>query len=125
MQDVFHRIAAAASRWAGSPWAFGTAVLLVIGWGASGPMLGYSDSWHLLLNSPTTAITFLMVFLIQHTQNRDSKAIHLKLDELIRVSSARNAFAALEHATEAELDSFEKEFEALRRHRRSEPPQSP
>jgi len=81
----------------------------------SGPIFRFSDAWQLVINTGTTVVTFLMVFLIQSTQNRDAKAIHLKLDELIRCSEARNVFADLENATEEELDQFEAEFQKLRK----------
>ena len=91
------------------------ALVVVLAWAISGPVFGFSDSWQLVINTGTTIVTFLMVFLIQATQNRDGKAIQLKLDELIRAQkSARNVFADLEHATEEELREFETEFKALR-----------
>jgi low affinity Fe/Cu permease len=95
--------------------AFMIALAVVLAWAISGPVFGFSDSWQLVINTGTTIVTFLMVFLIQATQNRDGKAIQLKLDELIRAQkSARNVFADLEHATEEELRQFETEFKALR-----------
>jgi low affinity Fe/Cu permease len=95
--------------------AFLIALAVVLGWAISGPVFGFSDSWQLVINTGTTIVTFLMVFLIQATQNRDGKAIQLKLDELIRAQkSARNVFADLEHATEEELRKFEMEFKDLR-----------
>jgi low affinity Fe/Cu permease len=113
--DAFRRIAHAASEKLGSHWAFIAAVALIIGWAASGPLFDFSETWQLIINTGTTVITFLMVFLIQSTQNRDAKAIHLKLDELIRASEARNVFADLEDASEGELDAFQREFEQLRK----------
>ena len=105
------RVAAAV----GTHSAFLIALAVVLVWAISGPMFGFSDSWQLVINTGTTIVTFLMVFLIQATQNRDGKAIQLKLDELIRAQkSARNVFADLEHATEEELREFEMEFKALR-----------
>ncbi|HZX96190.1 MAG TPA: low affinity iron permease family protein [Myxococcales bacterium] len=99
----------------GSHRAFLLALLVVLAWAVSGPMFHFSDTWQLVINTGTTVVTFLMVFLIQATQNRDGKAIQLKLDELIRVQrSARNVFADLENASEEELHEFEKEFKALR-----------
>jgi low affinity Fe/Cu permease len=99
----------------GSHTAFLIALAIVLAWAISGPVFGFSDSWQLVINTGTTIVTFLMVFLIQATQNRDGKAIQLKLDELIRAQkSARNVFADLEHATEEELRKFETEFKALR-----------
>src|SRR5207248_8161945 len=110
------RFSCAVAAGVGSHWAFIVALLVVIAWGVTGPMFHFSDSWQLVINTGTTIVTFLMVFLIQATQNRDSKAVHLKLDELIRAQrSARNVFADLEDAGEAELKRFEEEFRELRR----------
>ena len=95
--------------------AFVAALAVVMVWAVTGPLFHFSDSWQLVINTGTTIVTFLMVFLIQATQNRDSKAVHLKLDELIRAQrSARNVFANLEDAGEAELKRFEEEFRELR-----------
>jgi low affinity Fe/Cu permease len=100
----------------GSYWAFIAALAVVLAWALTGPLFHFSDSWQLVINTGTTIVTFLMVFLIQATQNRDGKALQLKLDELIRAQrSARNVFADLEHASEAELKRFEEEFRELRR----------
>jgi low affinity Fe/Cu permease len=123
MNDLFHKIAQRASNAVGSPWMFSLAVLIIIAWGASGPIFHFSDTWQLVINTGTTIITFLMVFLIQNTQNRDAKVIHLKLDELIRVTrGARNHLVDLEDLEEAELDRLEKEFQRVRqrddRHRK-------
>jgi low affinity Fe/Cu permease len=115
VSDTFRKVASQAASKVGSPWAFALAVLVVVLWAASGPIFGFSETWQLVINSFTTIVTFLMVFLIQTTQNRDSKAVHLKLDELIRSSQARNELADLEDASEAELDAFQREFEALRK----------
>ena len=99
----------------GTHWAFMLALAVVLAWALTGPFFHFSDTWQLVINTGTTVVTFLMVFLIQATQNRDGKAIQLKLDELIRSQkAARNVFADLEHATDAELDEFEQEFKALR-----------
>ena len=115
MQAWFARIAGRVADWAGSSWAFCLAALVIIVWAATGPVFGFSDTWQLVINTGTTIVTFLMVFLIQATQNRDGKAVQLKLDELIRAQrEARNVFADLEHATEEELEEFEQEFKALR-----------
>ena len=89
MNDLFHKIAQKTSNAVGSAWAFSLAVMIIIVWAASGPIFGFSDTWQLVINTGTTIITFLMVFLIQNTQNRDAKVIHLKLDELIRVTKKR------------------------------------
>ena len=97
------------------PAAFTGGVIIIIVWALTGPFFHYSDTWQLVINTGTTIVTFLMVFLIQSTQNRDSKAVHLKLDELIRaVSSARNKLMDLEHCTDEELANIEKEFKRLR-----------
>jgi low affinity Fe/Cu permease len=93
------------------------AVVIVVLWLVTGPLFKFSNAWQLVINTGTTIVTFLMVFLIQSTQNRDAKATHLKLDELIRSSKARNVFADLEDATEAELDAFKEEFRKLREKR--------
>ena len=120
MEDVpreswFRAFACAVANAVGTHWAFLTAFVVVLVWLVTGPLFNFSDSWHLVINTGTTIVTFLMVFLIQATQNRDGKAIQLKLDELIRAQqSARNVFADLEHATEEELREFEAEFKALR-----------
>jgi low affinity Fe/Cu permease len=111
---LFRRFAGAASQYAGTPWAFSVALLVVVGWLVSGPLFHWSDAWQLVINTGTTIVTFLMVFLVQSTQNRDARAIQLKLDELIRTSRARNVFADLEDATDEELDRFQREFQQLR-----------
>jgi low affinity Fe/Cu permease len=115
MKDLFHKIAQKTSNLVGSAWAFSVAMLILIAWAASGPIFHFSDSWQLIINTGTTIVTFLMVFLIQNTQNRDAKVIHLKLDELIRVTKhARNHLVDLEDLEEAELDRLEQEFQRLR-----------
>lgn len=98
----------------GTPWAFLTAVLIVTVWAVSGPIFDYSDTWQLVINTGTTVITFLMVFLVQATQNRDAKALHLKLDELVRCGGARNRFVGLEQAEDRELDGLRRDFARLR-----------
>lgn len=115
LAESFRRLAASASTHLGTPWAFLAAVALIVGWALTGPIFGFGETWQLVINTGTTIITFLMVFLIQSTQNRDAKAIHLKLDELIRSSRARNVFADLENASEEEFDAFQREFEQLRK----------
>jgi low affinity Fe/Cu permease len=115
LSEGFRRLASSASIHLGTPWAFIAAVVLIIGWAVTGPFFGFGETWQLVINTGTTIITFLMVFLIQSTQNRDSKAIHLKLDELIRSSKARNIFADLENATDQELETFQREFTLLRK----------
>src|SRR5712664_2865937 len=115
MKNLFRKFAQAASQAVGSSWAFILAVVIIFVWGATGPMFHYSDTWQLVINTATTVITFLMVFVIQNTQNRDAKAIHLKLDELLRgVEGARTGLVNLEGLTHTELDALQKEFEKLR-----------
>lgn len=100
----------------GSSWAFILAVLIILVWGITGPPFHYSDTWQLVINTGTTIITFLMVFLIQNTQNRDAKAIHLKLDELIRgVKGARTHLVDLETMSDEELDRLQQQFKRVRR----------
>jgi low affinity Fe/Cu permease len=113
--EQFRAFACKASVRLGSPWAFVVAVATVLAWLLTGPLFHFSNAWQLVINTGTTIITFLMVFLIQATQNRDATAVHLKLDELIRSSKARNIFADLENATEAELTAFKNEFSKLRK----------
>jgi low affinity Fe/Cu permease len=115
MREAFRKFAAATSRVVGSPWIFVLAVLVIIAWGVSGPLFGYSDTWQLAINTTTTIVTFLMVFLIQNTQNRDSEAIHLKLDELIRaVTTARTSMVDLEELSDEQLGRLRDEFKQLR-----------
>ncbi len=118
LTDAFHDFAKALSGVVGSPWAFIGSLVIVVVWSATGPLFQYSDTWQLIINTGTTIVTFLMVFLIQNTQNRDAKAIHLKLDELIRsLKGARNALIDLEELSEAELDHLQRQFVKLRRQR--------
>ena len=101
-----------AACWLGTSWAFLAALLVVIVWIASGPVFGYSDTWQLVINTGTTIVTFLMVFLIQNTQNRDSHAVQLKLDELIRaLEGPRNEFVGIEHLTQDELERIKATLE--------------
>jgi len=103
------------TRWTGSSRAFAIAAAVIVLWLLSGPIFGFSDTWQLVINTATTIVTFLMVFLIQNTQNRDAKAIQLKLDELIRaVQGARTGLVRLEELTDDELKELEASFEALR-----------
>lgn len=108
-------MANATATWTGRPIAFLTAVLIVLIWGITGPIFHYSDTWQLVINTGTTIVTFLMVFLIQNTQNRDAKAMHLKLDELIRaVKGARNRLVDLEKLSDEELKELEEQFTRVR-----------
>jgi len=116
MQEVFRKFAHQASRVLGSAWAFSAALLVVLIWALTGPAFHYSDTWQLVINTGTTVVTFLMVFLIQNTQNRDARAIHLKLDELLRgVKGARTGFVDLEDLSDKDLARLQHEFEKLRR----------
>jgi low affinity Fe/Cu permease len=110
MKNLFRLVSNKISAIAGSASAFLGAVLVVVVWAFTGPLFGFSDTWQLVINTGTTIVTFLMVFLIQNTQNRDGKAMQLKLDELIRVSGARNAFVSLEELTDEELAEIDREF---------------
>lgn len=99
----------------GTPAAFAVACGVVLLWGITGPVFGYSDTWQLVINTGTTIVTFLMIFLVQHTQNRDARALHLKLDELLRsLETARNRLINLETCTDQEIDQIERQFKALR-----------
>jgi low affinity Fe/Cu permease len=115
MTETFQRLASGAAKYLGSPWAFLSAILLIVVWALTGPLFEFNETWQLVINTSTTIITFIMVFLIQATQNHDSKALHLKLDELIRAGGARNVFADLEDASEEELNAFQREFRELRK----------
>ena len=113
--DWFLTISNRCSLLVGSRWAFSTAIAIVALWAISGPFYHYSDTWQLVINTGTTVVTFLMVFLTQATQNRETRALHLKLDELIRAQkNARNIFADLEHATDDELAELEAQFRKIR-----------
>jgi low affinity Fe/Cu permease len=114
MGEMFRKFAQMTSAAVGSSWAFILAALIIVLWAVTGPMFHYSDTWQLVINTGTTIITFLMVFLIQNTQNRDAKAIHLKLDELIKgVTGARTGMVNLEELSDEELERLHKEFERL------------
>ena len=115
MKEAFRKFANKASDAMGSPWAFIAAALLIIVWAISGPVFGFSEVWQLVINTGTTIITFLMVFLIQNTQNRDAKAMHLKLDELLRgVEGARTSMVDLEELSDDDLKKLQGEFQRLR-----------
>jgi low affinity Fe/Cu permease len=112
--STFGRFAKAAARLSGRPGAFGLALAIVVVWGLTGPLFGFSDTWQLVINTSTTIVTFLMVFLIQHTQNRDTEALQIKLDELIRsTAGAHNAMLDLEELEEEELDRIRENYEML------------
>lgn len=113
MRDIFRKFATRISVLAGSANTFLVALSIIIVWALSGSFFGYSDTWQLVINTGTTIITFLMVFLIQNTQNRDGKAMQLKLDELIRSTNARNAFVDLEALSDEELAELDKEFQLI------------
>ena len=114
MNEAFHKFARTASLVTGSAWAFMGAVIIILLWLASGPVFHFSDTWQLFINTGTTILTFLMVFLIQNTQNRDAVAMHLKLDELIlAVEKARNQLVDLEDLSDEELAKLQKEFARL------------
>ncbi|MGM9478098.1 low affinity iron permease family protein [Pedobacter sp. GSP4] len=113
-QNLFESISNQITCWTGSPWAFIIAFGIVIIWAVSGPLFHYSDTWQLVINTGTTIVTFLMVFLIQKTQNKDSKAIQLKLNELLAASRfASNRMVDIEDLTEAELDTLRKYYQKL------------
>ncbi len=112
--DHFGRFASRASLCLGSKWAFLWAGLVIAIWGITGPLFHYSDTWQLVINTGTTIVTFLMVFLIQNTQNRDARAINLKLDELIRaVDNARDHMMNIEKLSDVELDVLEAQFDQM------------
>ena len=116
MNDTFRKFSRGASERLGSPWAFVVAIGVVIIWAVLGPAAQYSATWQLLINTGTTIVTFLMVFIIQNTQNHDSRALHLKLDELIHaVESARDDLVDIEDATEEEQTAHMQEFEEIRK----------
>lgn len=114
--DFFGKFAKKVSQICGSPWAFATATGAVIIWGITGPFFGYSETWQLVINTGTTIVTFLMVFIIQHTQNKDSAAVQIKLDELIRANPhAHNSLLDLEELSEEEIEQLRDYYEALAR----------
>jgi len=115
MKIFFHSIAHGASKAVGSAYAFIAALVLLVGWLATGPLFDFSDTWQLIINTFTTIVTFLMVFLIQNTQNRDAQVIHLKLDELLRaIKEARTGLVDLEDMSDEELQNLQNEFVRLR-----------
>ncbi len=115
MNAIFRSFAEAAAQVAGSPYAFLIAAAVVVLWMASGPAFGWSDTWQLMINTGTTIVTFLMVFLIQTTQNRDARALHLKLDEIIRsIDTARNQLIDAEHESDEQLDELATELREIK-----------
>jgi len=116
VSDAFRVFARRSSMILGSAWAFAGAVLVILVWIFTGPTFHFSDTWQLIINTATTIITFLMVFLIQNTQNRDAKAVHLKLDEIIRaLKGARNELVDLEGLSDEDLKTLEKQFQRIRK----------
>jgi low affinity Fe/Cu permease len=114
VRDLFDRFAGASSERAGSPWAFALAVFVLIAWAISGPVFGFSDTWQLIINTGTTIVTFLMVFLLQHTQNKDSRALQIKLDALIAATgNASNRMIDIEDLDDDELGRIRDRFEEL------------
>lgn len=115
MYETFRRFAHKVATAVGAPWAFAVAIVTVLVWAVSGPLFHYSDTWQLTINTGTTIITFLMVFVIQNTQNRETQALQLKLDELIRaVQDARNELVDLEDLPDEDLRTLQRQFERLR-----------
>jgi low affinity Fe/Cu permease len=113
--DWFGRFAACASGWLGSKWAFAGAGFIIVVWALLGPVFRYSNTWQLVINTGTTIVTFLMVFLIQNTQNRDARAINLKLNELIRaVDKARDQMIDIENLSDLELDELQHTYEKIK-----------
>ena len=131
VSDAFRLFARRSSIILGSAWAFAGAVLVILVWILTGPTFHFSDTWQLIINTATTIITFLMVFLIQNTQNRDAKAVHLKLDEIIRaLKGARNELVDLEELSDEDLKKLEQQFQRIRKkaehdghHAHAEPPE--
>ena len=116
--NPFQVFATKSSSWVGSKWAFAFAVAMIVLWAATGPRFHYSDTWQLVVNTGTTVVTFLIVFLIQNTQNRDARAIHLKLDEIIRaIEAAHNSMINIETLSDEELQALAKQFETIRTQR--------
>jgi low affinity Fe/Cu permease len=119
-QTAFRRFAEATAHYAGKPMAFLLAVLLILGWAVTGPIFHFNDTWQLVINTGTTIITFLMVFLIQNTQNRDTAALQIKLDELICSSQAHNALLDLENLDDEQLERIRRHYVGLAEAARSD-----
>ena len=116
LRQAVHDFAHTSACAVGSPWSFLLACVVVVAWAVTGPVFGWSDTWQLVINTGTTIITFLMVFLIQNTQNRDAQALHLKLDEIIRaLHGARNKLIDLEESSDEEIEGLRKEFQRARK----------
>ena len=115
MRSLFRQLAVRTAQAVGSPWAFLLALVTIAVWAATGPYFTYSDTWQLLINTSTTIVTFLMVFLIQYTQNRETRIVALKLDELLRgVEGARTGLVQLDHMSDEDLETVQREFLRLR-----------
>ena len=122
--DWFGQFAATASGWLGSKWAFAGAGVVILLWAVAGPVFHFSDTWQLVINTGTTIVTFLMVFLIQNTQNRDARAINLKLNELIRsIDKARDQMIDIENLSDLELDELQARYERIKAECESRPQQ--
>jgi low affinity Fe/Cu permease len=122
MNDWFRKIAHRLADAFGSPWAFVIAAILTVLWAVTGPLFGFNEAWQLIANTVTNVVTFLMVFIIESSQNRDTKATQLKLDELLRaVTNARSSLINLESLSDEEMDGLQKQFEALRRRAAANP----
>jgi len=115
VEKLFTKAANSVAHMAGKPATFIACCCVILVWAATGPLLGFSDTWQLIINTGTTIVTFLMVFLIQNTQNRDAAAIHAKLDELIRIGDAENSFIGIEHMPEKEVEAFRRRCEEAAR----------
>jgi len=114
MKELFHKVSAKVSSVVGSPFSFILALSVIVTWAVTGPMFGYSNTWQLVINTGTTIVTFLMVFLIQNTQNRDAKAIQIKLDELLKgVKGARNSMVDIEELTDEQLEDLYQDFRKM------------
>ena len=120
LSKAFRRFAEATARHSGKPGAFLIAALVVVAWAASGPLFGFGDTWQLVINTGTTIVTFLMVFLIQNSQNRDSAALQIKLDELIRTSRSRNAILGVDDLDEDTLERIRENYRKLARNKEEE-----
>ena len=120
----FDRFAGGSAEWTGRPWSFALAVLVLLVWAVTGPLFGFSDTWQLIINTGTTIVTFLMVFLIQHSENKNSRALQMKLDELIAATStASNRLIDIEDLSDVELNALHERFQRLARE--SDPMRAP